>query len=198
MIFLQAVPNNVVGITSPPATLPNKTYAVQDVEWCIYAMQNGTPVKVGWLPATSDQAGGLHQLARGLDVTYNSQYSTAGFGATGNTSGVTVQYPSMQILWNGAMQPVVGGTWTSGPVSAGVLSFYVSYQWGLIQFSLGAYDGTLNKVELCKVSVTATSATIQAASTNLNWMGKYWCEASPAPVNSNAIPYSDANGNMTW
>jgi hypothetical protein len=198
-IFTHAVPANMVGISSPSVpTVVNGAYAVQDVERAIYAMQNNVPVKVGWIAATSDGSGGIQQLARGLDATYNWQSSTTGFGASGNTSSVTVQYPSMQVLWNGSMQPVTAGSWTGTPPGAGTYSFFVSYQWGLNAFSLAPSSPLTEVVELCEVVVTATSAAVQPANCNGNWMGNYFISSIQSYSGTNQIPYSDANGNMAW
>jgi hypothetical protein len=198
-IFTHKVPANLVGISVPavPAVV-NGGYAVQDVERAIYAMQSSLPVKVGWQAATSDGQGGIKQLARGLDATYNWQSSTTGFGITGNTSGVTVQFPSLQVLWNGSMQPVNASSWTGTPPGAGSFSFCVSYAWGLNSFSIGT-QGTLNNVvELCEFTVSAATATLQAANSNGNWMGQYYISNIQTNSGSNIIPYSDANGNTAF
>jgi hypothetical protein len=198
-IFQHKVPANMVGISQPssPSTV-NGSFAVQDVERAIYAMQGGVPVKVGWQAAVTDGQGGIAQLARSLDATYNWQSSLTGFGASGNSSSVTIQYPSMQVLWNGAMQPVTTGAFTMSNPGTGTLSFMVSYQWGLSSFSVRSPTPLGGVVELCSISITATSATVSSAHTNGNWMGKYWISNSQGTSDSAGIPYSDANGNMAW
>lgn len=198
-IFTHKVPANLVGISIPAVpTVVNGSYAVQDVERAIYAMQSSAPVKVGWQAATSDGQGGIQQLARGLDATYNWQYSTSGFGVTGNSSSVTVQIPAMQILWNGSMQPVSANSWTGTPPGNGTYSFCVSYAWGLDSFSIGTQGSLSNVVELCEITVSAVTATLQAANCNGNWMGNYFLSSSQSTSGSNTIPYSDSSGNMAW
>jgi hypothetical protein len=62
-IFTHKVPANMVGISTPAVpTVVNGSYAVQDVERAIYAMQSNSPVKVGWQAATSDGEGGILHL----------------------------------------------------------------------------------------------------------------------------------------
>lgn len=198
-IFTHKVPANMVGISAPAApTVINGGYAVQDVERAIYAMQSSVPVKVGWQAATSDGQGGIQQLARGLDATYNWQSSTTGFGIAGNSTSVTVQFPAMQILWNGSMQPVNASSWSGATPGAGTYSFCVSYAWGLDSFSIGTQGSLANVTELCEITVNSASATLQAANNNGNWMGKYFISNNQSTSGSSMIPYSDANGNMAW
>jgi hypothetical protein len=198
-IFTHKVPANMVGISSPAVpTVVNGAFAVQDVERAIYAMQSSAPVKVGWVAATSDGQGGIQQLARSLDATYNWQYSTTGFGVAGNSSSVTIQFPSLQILWNGSMQPVSASSWTGTPPGSGTFAFGVTYAWGLGSFSLNTQGSLLNFTELCSITVNGATATLQAANSNGNWMGKYFISDIQSTSGSNLIPYSDANGNIAW
>jgi hypothetical protein len=198
-IFTHKVPANLVGISTPAVpTVINGGYAVQDVERAIYAMQSNVPVKVGWQAATADGQGGIQQLARGLDATYNWQSATTGFGVTGNTSSVTVQFPSLQVLWNGSMQPVAASAFTGVPPGAGTYSFFVAYQWGLSHFSIADSSTLSNVVELCSITVSAASATLQPAHTNGNWMGNYYISSVQTSADASRIPYSDASGNMAW
>jgi hypothetical protein len=137
-------------------------------------------------------------LARGLDATYNWQSSTAGFGISGNSSSVTVQFPAMKVLWNGSMQPINASSWTGTPPGSGSYAFCVSYAWGLDSFSIGTQGTELNVTELCEITVNGASATLQPANTNGNWMGKYYISNNQSTSGSNLIPYSDANGNIAW
>jgi hypothetical protein len=198
-IFTHKVPANLVGISTPSVpTVVNGGYAVQDVERAIYAMQSSVPVKVGWQAATSDGQGGIQQLARGLDATYNWQSSTAGFGISGNSSSVTIQFPALQVLWNGSMQPVSPSSWTGTPSGSGTFAFCVSYTWGLNSFSIVAQGSLSNVVEICSFTVNGATATLLPANTNGNWIGKYFISNIQSTSGSNLIPYSDANGNTAW
>lgn len=198
-IFTHKVPANLVGISIPSTpTVVSGSYAVQDVEKSVYAMQGTTPVRVGWVAATYDGVGGIAELARGPDMSFNWQSSMTGFGATGNSSSVTVQYPAMNVLWRGSMQPIAAGSFTGVPSGSGTIPFFVSYRWGLTSFSIGPANQYSNMVEICLVSVTATSASILPSEVNGNWMGNYTIVRSTATTGTNLIPHSDANGNMSW
>jgi hypothetical protein len=200
-VILHKVPSNITGITPAPTSTLQGTYILQDVERVIYAQIGATgsnPTPIGWIPATSDGAGGISQLMRGPDMRYNSAQSTSGFGASGNSStSVTVSYPSMSILFDGSMQSFNAGSW-NGPAGNGTYSFGVAYQWGLTQFTLSVIDVLpTNYVELCTVTVTSTSATVGPARTNGTFMKVYGVPGG-STSKAQGIPVSDQNGAMPW
>lgn len=200
-VVLHKVPSNITGITPAPTSTPQGTFVLQDVERVLYAQTGATgsnPTPIGWIPATSDGAGGISQLARSPDMRYNSVQSTSGFGASGNSAtSVTVSYPAMSILFDGSMQSFQAGSWT-GPAGNATYSFGVSYQWGLTQFALNVMDILPNGyVELCTVTVTSTSATVGPARTSGNYMKVYGVPGG-STSRSQGIPVSDQNGNMPW
>lgn len=198
-IVLHKVPENVVGITPP--TGPQGTFILQDVERVLYAQD--TPVgnaarAVGWVPAQADGNGGIAQLMRGPDMRYNSNQSTTGFSATGNgSSGVTVNYPALSVMFDGSMQSFPAGSVTLGGGS-GTISFGVAYQWGLTLFQSQAIDALPSGyVELCTLTLTTTSVTVGPARTSGNYMEVYGISVGNVQ-RTTAIPVSDQNGAMAW
>lgn len=195
------VPEKVFGISSPLNVTPQGTFVLHDVQRAIYAQMGGTgvsPVMVGYIPATADGVGGIYQLARAPDIRYNSNQSTTGFGASGSSqTSVTVSYPAMSIMFDGAMQSFSAGS-LNATVSAGTYSFGVAYKWGLTQFVLQSMNVIPSSyIELCTVTVTTTSATVGPARMSGNYMRQYGITVGNVQ-NNNGIPVSDANGNMTW
>lgn len=200
-IGLLRVPQNIFGITSPQNIAVQGTFLLHDVQRAIYAQTGapGTmPAMVGYIPATADGVGGIAQLARAPDIRYNSQQSTTGFGASGNSlTTVTVSYPALSLMFDGSMQSFSGGSWT-GASGNGTYSFGVSYQWGLTQFALQIVDVLPSGfVELCTVTVTNTSATVGPARTSGNYMKIYGITVGNSQ-RAQGIPVSDQNGAMAW
>jgi hypothetical protein len=204
MSFQHLVPLNVFGIT-PIANANSKSpvgsFVVDDVQRYIYAhTAAGTYIASGWLPATSDGNGGITQLARSVDVCYNSAQSTTGFGASVTGTTLTVTYPSMSILWNGSMQSITAGSFQQPSISNGTYSFGVGYQWGLTQFQVATPNVSYPTgfLELCQVTVSGTSATVAAARNSTMFLKKYGVPQPLSTSSTNGIPASTSTGIMPW
>lgn len=200
-VFNHLVPANTIGIT-PPLNPVQGAFIVQDVSRGIYAQVSASPLAstmVGYVPATSDGAGGITQLARALDAQYYSQ-NTTGFGASLTGTTLTVSFPSTPVLWNGTIQTLAAGN-ISGTVSTGLWSLVVGYLWGLTQVQLvltSALSPTGAYIELCQINVNTTSVT--ATTTNGRVSNKFMqtlCVAVAASP-SYGIPVSAANETMPW
>lgn len=204
MIFKHLVPLNIFGIT--PISNANsvaavETFIVDDVQRCIYAQTGaGAYTEVAYIPALSDGANGIAQLARGIDARYNSYQTTTGFGASISAGTLTISYPNISILWDGAMQTVGGASFQQTGVVDGTYSFGVSYQWGLTTFQVAAPNTNFlaNYVELCQVTVSGSTATVAAARNSAVFLKKYGIPQPVSSTISTGIPTSTSTNTMPW
>jgi hypothetical protein len=198
------VPANILGVTAAlnPVT---GAYVDQDVSRGFYAQTSASPVaptRVGYIPATADGLGGLNQLARDVNARFLSNISLASFSASLSGTTLTVNYPNVNVLWDGAVRTLHAGS-VVGTVATGLYSFVVGYNWGLTQVAIVAQSAfvlPLTYIEIVQINVNIAtpSATLLIGRSNGIFLRSLGIVGPSGASNANAIPVSKADGTLTW
>jgi hypothetical protein len=198
-VFYHKYPANTIGVTTPIINSGEAgSLLVHNVENSIW-LAGSSPSRIGYIPATSDGDGGVQQLARDIDIQYYpQQYSNFTIGLSGTT--LTVSWPNILVLWNGAMQQLNAGS-LSQTVSTGLYSLVVGYQWGLTVITLvltSSLSPTGNGAELCEINVntTAVTATASTGMVNSKWIDTL-CIGGPSNT-TYSVPTSGSNSQCSW